>query len=525
MKHLETVLSDPIYQKVIWFTFYQALLSTALTIILALPGSYLLSRYSFPGKRVILAASLVPFVIPSLVLAVGLIAIFGWSGSMNGLTGMIEGLVNVEITRIDLVGTRTIILIGHIFFNFPIALRILHARYMNMDQDLSKASRSLGAGKIRTFFSVTLPQMKYSLLAASSLIFTFCFLSFGIVVMLGGLNHTIEVELKSLFTGLTVEKFHHAGALLIIETVIVLFTTLVYVWSSSRETSRAEIAFRNQGNEGNRMGPWQRIGVLLYILIIFVMVIYPLLIIFIRSFFGNGTILDAPSLEFYRAILSMQKQPETSVSPVDSIRNSLMFGLLTMIFSLPLSYLTARAMKLRGGVSKRTLDMLLLFPLGASSIALGYGLVKTYSVGPIEITGTWYIIVLVHLVIAYPIGARSIYSSMMSIPSDIKRASRSLGASPLETFIRIELPLLMPGILVAAVFAFAVSMGELGATLMVSGPEFETMPIYLYDTIEGAGRNLGPMYAFSVIYMAITFVSFLTIELIQRSFTKWGLNR
>ncbi len=522
-ENLKVVLTDAIYLKVIWFTFWQSGLSAILTLILALPGAYLLSAYDFPGKRAVMAATTVPFVVPSLVLAVGMIAIFGSGGNLNSLIDRYNSLPLADLDHLDLIGSRTLIVIAHIFFNFPIAIRILHARFVNMDPDLVRAARSFGAGKIRILFQVIIPQLRYSILSSLSLIFTFCFLSFGIVLLIGGLNHTIEVEIRSLFIALTGERFHHAGALVIIESLIVIATTLIYIWSSSKDRSREEVAFFSGPILKRKISPLAGVSISAYVLMVILVVFSPIIVVIIGSLFSGNDISSEFTFIWYERILTMESSAGMSITPLDAIRNSILFGFLAMVLSVPLSYLTAWAMVLRGGVSKRFLDMMLLFPLGASSVALGYGLVKAYSTGPIHLSGTWYIIVLVHAVIAYPIGARAIYSSMMSIPKDLARAARSLGASRFEAFFNIELPLLMPGILVAAVFAFAVSIGELGATMMVSSEEFITMPVFLYRTIEGAGRQLGPMYAYSVILIAITFLSFLSIEIIQKMFVKWGI--
>jgi len=516
-RYLVDILRDGIYREVIWFTFWQAALSSILTLLFAFPGAYLLSRYDFPGKRFVIAASTIPFVIPSMVLAVGLIAIFGSSGVLSSI------LSSLSIPAPDLIGSRSIIILAHVFFNFPIALRILLARFSGLDPTLVHAARSLGAGRVRTFFTVVLPQMRYSVLSALSLVFTFCFLTFGIVLLLGGLNHTIEVEIRSLFVGLSEEGLHHAGALVLVESVIVLVTTYVYIWSSSRVSGRAEIVLSRPGTMRRKISPAGRFLVGTYVMLVLLIVFLPLLMVFLGSFMAGRTLIHAFTLDWYWKIMTMESGSGFSVTPLDSIRNSLLFGLLTMLLCLPLSYMTAWVMVKRGGRGKRFMDMLLLFPLGASSVALGYGLVSAYSSPPVSITGTWYIIVLVHSVIAYPIGARAIYSSMKSFPPQLERAARSLGASPVESFFRVKLPLILPGILVAAVFAFAVSIGELGATLMVSSEEYITMPVYLYRTVEGAGRELGPMYAFSVILMSTAFLSFLSIEIIQKVFLKWGV--
>lgn len=523
LEYIIRLLDDRIYRSVIWFTIWQAALSSLIVLVLAFPGAYLLSRYDFPGKRAVMAVTTVPFVIPSLVLAVGMIALFSRGGNVNQLIDLLNGASFLDIPHLEILGRKPAIILAHVFFNFPIALRFLTSRFNGLDWNLVKASRSLGASRIRTFVRVVIPQMRYSIISSLSLVFTFCFLTFGIVLLIGGLNHTIEVEVRALFIGLSDEKISLSGAFILIETAIVMASTMVYVWSSSREKGGSELSYLRRVPNRRRPRPLQGSLIGIYAVIVVLVIFSPLLVIFLGSFFTGEPFSSQLTSRWYESVFEMHNDASLSVTPFRAIKNSLLFGFMTMVLSVPLSYFTARAMMRKGGTFKKTMDMFLLFPLGASAVGLGYGLVSAYSAGPVKLTGTWYLIVIVHSILAYPIGARAIYSSMRSVPRELMLASRSLGASPLETFMRVELPLIMPGVLVAAVFAFAVSIGEFGATLMVYSEELTTMPVYLFRTIEGGGRQLGPMYAYSVVLILITFLSFLSIEMVQRYFSKWGL--
>jgi len=523
LQYLRNVLEDRIFREVIGFTVVQAFISALVTVILAFPGAYLLARYRVFGRSVIIAASTVPFVLPSLVLAVGFLGLFGAQGTLNGWILDLNSTLGTSIPSLDILYTKKVIILAHVFFNFPIALRILHSRFAGLDPCLERAARSMGAGKIRTFLQVTLPQMRYSILSSFSLVFTFCLLSLGVILVVGGLNHTLEVELFSLFTDL---KIHQGSALFIIESLIVMAATGIYLWSSSREGGRAEVALGEGVSKkgGKRPGPVSFLLIIIYTLVVILVIFGPLLVVFHESITPSGD-GGGLTLAHYGSVLSRQEDPMISISPMGAIVNSLLFGSLTMIVSVPLALMTAHIMVRRKFIGKGFLDMLLLFPLGASSVALGYGLVKAYSSGPLQLTGTWYIVVMVHSVIAYPLGARAIYSSIKAVPKDLMRAARSMGAGPLEAYFKVKLPLIMPGILVAAVFSFAISLGELGATLMVSREAYLTMPVFLYRMIEGGGREIGPMNAFAVILMLITFLSFLGIELGKKLFMRWGVDR
>ncbi len=509
---------------IIRFTVIQAVVSTIVTLAAAFPGAYLLSRHRFFGRSALLALGTIPFVLPSLVLAMGFISLFGSNGTINGWIMEINSFTGLSLPALEILFTKQGIILAHIFFNFPIALRIIHARFDRIDGQILLSARSLGAGRLRTFFMILIPQMRYALLSAGSLVFTFCLLSFGVVLVVGGLtNATIEVEIYRQFTGRL--DFELAGSLLLIESVLVLLSTFVYIWSTSREGDLRNITMGSgfPGGGGGRRSGISSLLILAYVIIISALILGPRLSVVETSFHSYPEEDAEYSFHWYKSVLDREEDPVLGVSPFGAVINSLLFGFLTITISLPLSFTTALLMRRRRFFCKNLLDSLLLFPLGVSTVALGYGLVKVYSGGTIPLTGSWMIVVLVHAVIAFPFGARSLYNAMKDIPPNLTQAARALGASRLKTLVSVYLPLLLPGLLIASIFAFAISLGELGATIMVSSPEHTTMPIALYRFY--GDRDFGTANAYAVIMMLITFASFLILEISHRSLIKWGLDR
>jgi thiamine transport system permease protein len=130
--------------------------------------------------------------------------------------------------------------------------------------------------------------------------------------------------------------------------------------------------------------------------------------------------------------------------------------------------------------------------------------------------------VIVHVLLSYPFGARAVHAGLSSIPKNLERASRSLGAGPFRTFFSIDIPLLAPSLIVALLFSFAISIGEFGATLMISASsEYITMPVALYRFL-GSGRQYGAATAYASIMIIITFFCFLMIEIAGRRFAERG---
>ena len=398
--HIHSALFSESSREIILFTLGQALVSTIATLALAFPGAYLISRYRFRGRSILLSLTTVPFVLPPLVLAMGFFTMFGTSGHVNSLIGSLNSLTGLNLPELKLLYTGTGIVLAHMFFNFPVALRILHSRFNTLDPNQIRASRSLGAGPVRTWSRIILPQMRYSILAAASLVFTFCFLSFGVVLVVGGMsNATIEVEIFRQFSGRF--DFSLAGALLTLETIIVLLTTSLYLWSS-RKAYHGNGTSRGSGIEesrGSGRPVLRSILIALYIFLVSVVIIGQLLSVVHSSFTSGAGHTGDLSLHWFSQVLSRTRDAGLGTSPFDAVVNSLVFGFLTAIISVPVSYVVAHGLKRKGHRFKTPADLMLLFPMGVSTIGLGYGLTRAYSGTFFDLSGTWYIVVLVQVVL------------------------------------------------------------------------------------------------------------------------------
>jgi len=193
------------------FTVYQALLSTVASVVVGLPGAYLLARFEFPGRRFVRSVTILPFVLPSIMVAVGFLAMFGRTGLLN------DALAVVGLGPLELTFTLEIIILAHAFYNAPLVTRLVTAAWESVDPARIETARMLGASPLRAFRDVTLPQLLPALLTASVLTFIFTFMSFPIVLALGGLElATVEVWLFARVQNLALTEAATLGA---IETV------------------------------------------------------------------------------------------------------------------------------------------------------------------------------------------------------------------------------------------------------------------------------------------------------------------
>jgi thiamine transport system permease protein len=500
---LARVLGDPYYLRIIGFTFQQALLSTLLSVALGLPGAWLLARFDFPLKGLVRALTTVPFVLPSIIVVLGFVRFFGHNGVLN--SGLMR-LLALQEPPLRVLYSFQAILLAHAFYNFPIAARIVAALWSRLPASTEEAARSLGAHGPGLFFRVILPRLAPALLAAGALIFIFCFLSFAVVLVLGGGPRfsTLEVEVYRLAR--VSLDLPAAGALALVGAVL----SLGFLWLYLRLASRAGFTEELGGAERRPLRdllarPLAGLPALAYLLLLALLVLAPILTVVLYSLQArSGWAASGWSLDWYRRLLS------PGGVYLGAIRNSLLFGGLTVALSLPLGTLLAWLAARRRFPGSGLLEAALMLPLGVSSVILGLGYLKAWQALPWRLAGSWLAVVFAHTVAAYPFVVRAVSPVLRKLPASLPEAARSLGAGPWQLFFRVELPLLKGALITGAAFAFGISVGEINATLMLSPPGVLTMPLAVYRLI--GSYNFAGACAMGTVLMLACFLAFLAIE-------------
>jgi thiamine transport system permease protein len=150
-----------------------------------------------------------------------------------------------------------------------------------------------------------------------------------------------------------------------------------------------------------------------------------------------------------------------------------------------------------------------------SAVTLGLGFLITFAGPPLDLRQSPLLIVIAHSLVAMPFVARTVAARYRALNVGLRDAAAMLGAGPLRSFLTVELPLLRGALAVGTVLAFATSLGEFGATLLISRPEYPTIPVAIFRYLGQPGAtHYGQALAMSTILMVVTGVSFLAIELV-----------
>ncbi|MBX0287291.1 iron ABC transporter permease [Halomicroarcula sp. F28] len=510
---LVSVLGDPFYHDLFAFTAYQALLSTVASVVVGLPGAYLLARFEFPGRRLLRSVTILPFVLPSIMVAVGFLAMFGRTGLVNDVLAVV-GLGPVELTF-----TLEIIVLAHAFYNAPLVTRLVTAAWESVDPARVETARTLGATPLRAFRDVTLPQLLPALLTASVLTFIFTFMSFPIVLALGGLQlSTVEVWLFARVQSLDLAEAATLGA---IETALSLGLIYVYLrFEATQLNARGESRGRARtplfAGWRSLVDP-KRLALFAYVGAALVLFVGPLVSLVVESV---TTPDGALTLRYYEFLLAQQASTAAGTTrPLPAITNSLLFGAGALLLALPMGVVVS-VVATRERRGSRLWEALLTAPLAVSGIVLGLGMLRTLVFGTtlfgyrITVTGP-VAIVAAHAVAAYPFVSRNVTPALGSIDDRLVDAARALGADRTTALVDIELPLVVPALIAGAAFAFAISVGEFDSTvLLAEGVDSATMPVALerYTGNRSLGPNLGPATAMGTVLLAVTTVSFVLID-------------
>ena len=497
---LGDVLGSTSSRSVIWFTLWQAAVSTALTVAVALPAAGAMARLRFRGQRLLRALATVPFVLPTVVVAAAFEGLFDRFGLAGG------GAVNLR-------HTVWAILMAHVFFNYAVVLRTVGAHWSALDARVEDQASVLGASRLEVFRRVVLPRLAPSIAAASAIVFLFSFTSFGVVLVLGGpARATIETEIYRY--AVVRLDLATAAALAVVQLAAVVALVVV---SNALERRRAVAEpVASPAAAPRRRGP----GLVANLAIMAVILGLPVAVLVERSLAaGRG---GGYTLRNYTAMAErVNLLPDTALA---ALGNSLMFAApaaaLALLVGGAATLVVMRAARGRSRGIGRVFDIGLTLPLGTSAVTVGLGFLLVLNRPPIDIRTSLLVVPIAHAVVGIPFVVRTLVPMLRTVNPRTREAAAVLGASPRRVRREIDLRVAARGVAVGAGFAFAVSLGEFGATSFIPRrPETLTAPLALFRLLGTPGEALrGQAMALAVALMALTAVAVFVMDL-------WGDTR
>ena len=492
------ILGRPFYRGAVANTLMIGVAATITTIVVSVPFAFALARLPVPGKAAIIALAAMPLVLPSFVSAYAIVLLLGRAGVVT------QWLNSWGIGFGSIYGAGGIILVYTLTL-YPYVLLPTMAGFKAVDVSIEEAAQSLGSSPRRTLWTVTLPIVVPSILAGGLLVFIETLENFGVSFVLAEDMPIFAVEAFKLFVGETAPNPSSAGVL---GVLLILMTSIVLLIQRRFLSNRRFATGARAAPPILKVGLGLRIAAAVYCWAVVLLALVPFFAIVVLSFMEfRGPVLHPNfSTANFTALFERSTRP---------LFNTLMFATLAAIgvtlIGVPIAYVVTR---LRSGLAA-VLDVLATLPFAVAGTVLAIGFVVSFNSGWLILTGGPFIMVLAYTVRKIPFAVRSSSGILHQIDPSLEEASISLGRSPLQTFGRILVPLMLGGIMSGFVLTWVTIASELSATVVLYSGQWRTLTVVMFQALEGGGGGIATAAASTLIVVTLVPIALL-YRLIRR---------
>ena len=447
---------------VVWFTTWQAVVSTVLTLVIGLVPAYVLARFDFRGRSALLGVLTAMFVMPTVVMGAAFLA-----------------LLPDALDR-----TVCAVLGAHVVFNLAVVVRVVGSLWERLPSDMEAAAATLGASRWRVATQISLPLIRPAVTAAAAIVFLFTFTSYGVIRIVGAAGtRTIEVEVWRRATQLGDIS---GAAVLTVVQLVVLAAMVLWTTRAQRRHSRAlELhaadARRRARTRGERRFVGWVAGTTLAV------AAAPLVALVVQSFSTPTGWSTTGWTDLGRA--EIRPGIRIGIDPSSAIVNSITTAAWATLFAVVVGALASLAIVAATGAG-RALDGGLMLPLATSAVTIGFGMLITFDRAPFDWRASWWLVPVGHALIAVPFVVRTCVGVLRSVDPALAGAAATLGASPQQAWRTTVVPFLWRPLASGAALAAAISLGEFGATSFLSRSGGETMPVAIEQLLGRTGSVL-----------------------------------
>lgn len=502
LSNYQAFLRQPANVRVLFQTIQVSVVATAICLIIGYPMAYLITAASKRLRMVLLVLVIIPYLTSLLVRTYAWIVILGDSGLINNLLlglGLISG-------PLSLIYSRMAVYIGMVHIMLPVMILPLVSVMMGIDKSLVAAARSMGAPPFAAFWRVFLPLSLPGLRSGLLLVFVFCLGFYITPAALGGLR---DAMLSTFIAAQVASSFNMAQTaasafiLLGIAAVMLSFLGLDLADTKTHGTRLARKSWRSglpsfrtmtrDLNElaspyrakrwtaklyqaGGSSGWWTTLGALFILLVMFYL-LFPSVVVIIMSFSG-GEFLEFPpstlSLKWYRSFFD-------DPSWTGAAWMSIQIGVAVAVLSTIVGTLAAYGLNRTFPRLRSFLTLIILAPITFPSIVVA--IAAYFGLLNLGLIGTKTGIILTHSIGAIAYVVVIVSATLANFDRRLEQAAKSMRAGPLQTFWRVTLPLIRPGVIGGALFAFIHSFDEVVKTSLVSGFSIRTLPLKMWENI------------------------------------------
>ena len=497
LKSYATFFHYPYYLRCLKNSLFVSTLATFFALVIGIPFAFFLSRYHIPGKNLIKTLGTLPLILPTFIGAEAWLILLG----RNGLFAKIFQPFGLEMPNIY--GWKGIVLVFTLQF-FPFVFLMVSAAINAIDRSLEEAATNLGAGRLRVFFTVTLPVISPAILSGALIVFYLCIENFGVPVLIGEDFRVLSVQAYNEFISELGGNPAMAGALSMVLLAITLALTLFQKYWIERKSyamsSLNPLAVK-------RLRPLPTFLIWLFCAGVVFVALFPFAVVIVSSITKTqGPVMYFGQFSLENFIRAFTIAPRPIINSFFLATTATLIGIL---FGIVVSYLLVRR---RGAVSY-LLDILVMLPLAIAGTVQGIALAAAYNKGIVVLTGTWMILVLAYFIRKVPYSIKTTSSLLQQIDISIEEASINLGVPPVKSFIKVIIPIMMPGIITGAIIMWVTTLAELSSTIVLYYGPWATMTVEVFQRI-GSG-DFGPASAYATILIISVLVPLFLLNRIS----------
>lgn len=467
--------SQPGFWPLVANSFGYAVSTSVVCIVVGFGLAWFVTRTNAPFKTFARAAALVPMIIP------GVLNTIAWSLLLSPEQGPVNQVLrNIGLPAFDVYSLHGMVFVQAMHV-VPIAFLMGTAAFSAMDSSLEEAAMASGASPRRTFFSITVRMVRPAILSAALLMFIQSISTFEVPQLIGVPGHTY-VFVSKIYAALQAFPADY-GTVGTIGVFVLAIAVIGLVLSRRASRGAAVQTITGKGFKATvqDIGKWRWVGFACFVIFFFIAVVMPLAMLLWSSLLPG---YEPPSLDALKD-MSFHNYSEVFHRPVlmKSLKNSIIISLsaalIVTILSAIVAYITVKTKIVGRGL----LDSLATVPIAVPSIVMGVGILYFYLSAPlpVHLYGTFGIMIIAFVTITMPYGMRYVVPGMAAIKDELEEAAASSGASWLQAFGRVFIPLLMPSLLASFLYAMIVSFREISAAIFLYTSGTEVVSVQIYD--------------------------------------------
>ncbi len=497
-----SVFTTPFYRRCLWNSLFLSGMATLFSVVIGVPFAFFTTRYKLAHATTLRTLATLPLILPTFIGAEAWLLLLGRNGIITNL------FHQIGISIPSIYGWQGVVLVFTLQF-FPFVFLMVSAAINSVDRSLEEAARNLGATPWRVFRTVTLPVVTPAIASGALIVFCMSIENFGVPTIIGNDYKVLAEQAYSEFVSEMGGNPSMAGALsTVLVVVTLLLTVLQKMWVERKNYAMSSL----RPPEILALSPWKARFAWLFCAAVVFVSLAPFAVVLVAAVTKtNGPVMYYGQFSLDNLAMAFQVAPRPIIN---SFFLSTAATIIGMVFGLAVSYLVVR----RGGASGYILDLVMMLPLVIAGSVLGIALAATYNKGPIVLTGTWMILVLAYFIRKAPFSIKTTSSLLHQIDASVEEASISLGVPPLRSFLKVVVPVMMPGIIAGAIIMWVTTLAELSSTIVLYYGPWSTMTVQVFQYI-GSG-DFGPASAYgAILILSVIIPLFLLNKLLGKDLT------